>query len=362
MTSFTTTARNMTSFTTTTSLTTTIRTANTSHATASSSKKRRTCVFGSSANPPTGERGHVGIVRALAALPHFDEIRVVPVYNHPFSTKRKQLAPFEHRMALCRLAFEGISDKVTVSNAEEMLYQEKLLQRKMQQQEEERKGESNNDNNNSNSQENNHHHSNISIGTADLLEYFQNTANNEECTLCLGADTFLDLVSGKWRRTNDILQLCQGRFIVLYRKEEDISNSLAEHETEYQEEHSEQPCPHQQAKLQQAIDKLNEQYGAHSAQLLHIPTLGSVSSTLIRTLSSASSLGNFGGGGIGSSSHGSVSDTNTSASASNSNSASEQQQQQQKQQRADEYLRRSVTPEVFEYMVQHQLYGFGREE
>jgi hypothetical protein len=69
-------------------------------------RRRRVCLFGTSANPPTGDLGHVGIVRALASLQQqkpseteevpataeaadrmtgFDEIRVVPVYSHPFS-------------------------------------------------------------------------------------------------------------------------------------------------------------------------------------------------------------------------------------------------------------------------------------
>lgn len=62
---------------------------------------RKVCLFGLSADPPTGYGGHVGIVQALAALPRnaaasklldskddndaFDEIRVVPVYRHTYS-------------------------------------------------------------------------------------------------------------------------------------------------------------------------------------------------------------------------------------------------------------------------------------
>ncbi len=54
-----------------------------------SSQRRCVCLFGTSANPPTGDGGHVGIVRALEALSRdellFDEIRILPVYHHPFS-------------------------------------------------------------------------------------------------------------------------------------------------------------------------------------------------------------------------------------------------------------------------------------
>jgi hypothetical protein len=85
--------------------------------------KRRICLFGTSANPPTGKGGHVGIVKYLASLPwsggevatvvqenknqiicsdsfissgqqpgqqqqstkhRFHEVRVLPVYKHMF--------------------------------------------------------------------------------------------------------------------------------------------------------------------------------------------------------------------------------------------------------------------------------------
>ena len=83
---------------------------------------RRVCIFGTSANPPTGDWGHGGIVRALAEMEHkedennanagllhnyqqyyesiatpaFDEIRVVPVYNaHPCSVSLMIYCRFE---------------------------------------------------------------------------------------------------------------------------------------------------------------------------------------------------------------------------------------------------------------------------
>ena len=56
---------------------------------------KRVCLFGLSANPPTGNGGHIGIVKALSALrlhpqqensrEKFDEIRVLPVYKHMFA-------------------------------------------------------------------------------------------------------------------------------------------------------------------------------------------------------------------------------------------------------------------------------------
>lgn len=44
--------------------------------------RRRVCLFGLSGDPPTV--GHLGIVRALTRL-DFDEIRVIPVYQHMFA-------------------------------------------------------------------------------------------------------------------------------------------------------------------------------------------------------------------------------------------------------------------------------------
>ena len=46
------------------------------------------CLFGTSADPPTGEGGHLGIVRHLASSSSpscdFDEVRVLPVYRHMY--------------------------------------------------------------------------------------------------------------------------------------------------------------------------------------------------------------------------------------------------------------------------------------
>jgi nicotinic acid mononucleotide adenylyltransferase len=57
---------------------------------------RRVCLFGLSANPPTGTFGHQGIVAALVAGGTFLEVWVLPVFTHAYASKRA-LAPFEHR-------------------------------------------------------------------------------------------------------------------------------------------------------------------------------------------------------------------------------------------------------------------------
>ena len=83
----------------------------------------------------------------------------------------------------------------------------------------------------------------LSVGTAALLDYLQQSqepaATDEvsvgeggghqqtpvssvplvpEFTLCLGADTFLDLTAGKWKESSRVLELIEGRIVVLLRK------------------------------------------------------------------------------------------------------------------------------------------------
>ena len=62
----------------------------------------RVCVYGLSANPPTGEGGHATIVAHLRRM--FDEVWVLPVYRHAFESK-SNLAPYDHRVRMCELAF-----------------------------------------------------------------------------------------------------------------------------------------------------------------------------------------------------------------------------------------------------------------
>lgn len=80
-------------------------------------KRRQICLFGTSANPPTGDGGHVQIVNSLSELQRFDEIRILPVYRHTFSSKR-DLVSYEHRMNMCKVAFSSIPN-AQVSDAEQ---------------------------------------------------------------------------------------------------------------------------------------------------------------------------------------------------------------------------------------------------
>jgi nicotinate-nucleotide adenylyltransferase len=83
-------------------------------------------VFGGSFNPP--HVAHVlAAVYVLSTAP-VDEVLVVPVYKHPFS---KELAPFEDRLEMCRLAFAWIPG-VVVSTVERELGGESLTLRTLE--------------------------------------------------------------------------------------------------------------------------------------------------------------------------------------------------------------------------------------
>lgn len=63
----------------------------------------RIAIFGGSFNPP--HVAHVlAVVYALGVAP-IDHVLIVPVYQHPFS---KELAPFDHRLAMCEAAMGWI--------------------------------------------------------------------------------------------------------------------------------------------------------------------------------------------------------------------------------------------------------------
>ena len=59
--------------------------------------------------------------------------------------------------------------------------------------------------------------SSVRIGTADLLTMLTTDEPDVDFTLALGADTFIDLVNGKWRRSEDVLKLVEYRIVVFRR-------------------------------------------------------------------------------------------------------------------------------------------------
>jgi nicotinic acid mononucleotide adenylyltransferase len=108
----------------------------------------------------------------------------------------------------------------------------------------------------------------VAVGTAALLEYLhaqqqqQDDATEQatEYTFCLGADAFLDLTAGKWKESARVLDLLQGRLLVLHRVD------------------NESPGP-EKGSSEELRDRVAAVPGA---TLLSLPSLGAVSSSRVR--------------------------------------------------------------------------------
>jgi nicotinate-nucleotide adenylyltransferase len=72
----------------------------------------KVAVFGGSFNPP--HVSHVLACVLLLSAEGMERVLVVPAFKHPFA---KTLAPFDERLAMCRLAMEWIPG-VTISSVE----------------------------------------------------------------------------------------------------------------------------------------------------------------------------------------------------------------------------------------------------
>ena len=100
------------------------------------------------------------------------------------------------------------------------------------------------------------------------------TANepNVDFTLALGTDTFVDLASGKWRRTAEVFKLVGHRMIVFRRHS--VHDGAAEEDI-----------------IQQHIAKWQIFNGTTpSIRLVEIPSLADVSSSIVRSTNDESIL------------------------------------------------------------------------
>ncbi|CAM9838918.1 unnamed protein product, partial [Choristocarpus tenellus] len=64
-------------------------------------------LFGTSGNPPTGRSGHSGVVEYFVDTGRYEEVWVLPVYQHMFKSKRDNMsvsgsATFNQRVDMCR--------------------------------------------------------------------------------------------------------------------------------------------------------------------------------------------------------------------------------------------------------------------
>jgi nicotinate (nicotinamide) nucleotide adenylyltransferase len=145
--------------------------------------RRLVVLFGTSANPPTGAGGHAGLVRWAAGLRGVpghegrpvNEVWVLPVFRHAFDAKQA-LAPFEHRLAMARLAFErlpGLEGRVRVLDVERSLA--------------EATGPG------------------ARPGTIDVVRALRAEHPDVDLALLLGGDTYRDLEAGLWKESAALL-------------------------------------------------------------------------------------------------------------------------------------------------------------
>lgn len=105
--------------------------------------------------------------------------------------------------------------------------------------------------------------SSVRVGTADLLAMMTTDEPNVDFTLALGADTFIDLVNGKWRRSEDVLRLVDYRIVVFRRlMEEDDEES---EQLKQQSDNDVQECI---AKLRQRVQSTTSQLAITVTQIL----------------------------------------------------------------------------------------------
>jgi nicotinate-nucleotide adenylyltransferase len=76
----------------------------------------RIALFGGSFNPP--HIAHELVALYVLETQPVDELWFVPVYSHPFG---KDLAAYEHRVAMCDLVAKSLGPRARVSRAEEEL-------------------------------------------------------------------------------------------------------------------------------------------------------------------------------------------------------------------------------------------------
>jgi nicotinic acid mononucleotide adenylyltransferase len=202
--------------------------------------RREILLYGTSANPVTGMQGHLGAISHCQSM-GFDEIWILPVYKHIYSTK-SGLAPFEHRVAMTQLAVAALPPTpprpsgqgcVRVMELERELF-EHLLQATDKSEE-------------------------LRIGSIDLIQYLVRRFPDASFTMLLGSDTYADLQNGKWKNGDELKRLV--KFVVMSRRGYEGVATPADGQTE-----------------------------SDGTQFVTIPTLSDISSTYVRTVQDADVL------------------------------------------------------------------------
>lgn len=126
---------------------------------------KRVGLFGGSFNPP-----HVAhqLVALYVLETQVDEVWFVPTYSHPFG---KDLAAYDHRVAMCELAAAPLGARARVSRAEELLARQPGF---------------------------------VASRTLDLIEHLEATHRDCELHLVVGTDILGE--TDKWHRWDEVVR------------------------------------------------------------------------------------------------------------------------------------------------------------
>lgn len=103
----------------------------------------------------------------------FDQVIVLPVYEHMLGSKRGRLAPFEDRLAMSKLCFASLEvEGVSVSTVERDLATREHV---------------------------------AVVNTYNVLLELRKQDEDADFVLILGTDTFADLLGGKWTDTESLM-------------------------------------------------------------------------------------------------------------------------------------------------------------
>ncbi|VEU33843.1 unnamed protein product [Pseudo-nitzschia multistriata] len=158
----------------------------------------------------------------------------------------------------------------------------------------------------------------LRVGTADLLEMLikqekeKNDHNTTEFSFCLGADTFMDLTDWKWKRSKDVLKLLGGRLVVVNRKQQRKAAPIIDGNRRQLQKPEEKTT---EESLKERVNRLNSTQLANGEILvLDLPNLDDVSSSKVRNC------------------------------------------------RDKDVAKKLIPNKVLDYIVSHNLYGFGDED
>lgn len=141
---------------------------------------KKILLFGGSFDPPT--KGHVNAITQW--MDGFDEVWVVPVFQHPYASKSKTMSSFEDRITMAQLAFNPL-EKVRVRDSEFWISAEK---------------------------------GGGSVFTHELIQAFKGDNPYCEFHLLIGSDVLKDIEMGRWTNTSYIREAIAG-FCVVQRDE-----------------------------------------------------------------------------------------------------------------------------------------------